>query len=470
MVRLSQVVAPSNEKTDPANVADQPYIGLEHIEAHTTRLLGHGLGRDVRSTKAVYRKGDLLYGKLRPYLGKICIAPFGGVASTDILVFPQTPLLDSQYLLRFLSQPRVAEFASHHSSGTQLPRISFSALGDLPFPLPPVPEQRRISERLEQLVAKLDSCRDRLDRIPEILSRFRKAVLAAACSGRLTEEWRDQHRIEAPRLESINVQDVPPFDLPGTWRWIPFSVLLIELRNGISTKPQEEPPGRAILRISAVRPLRVNSHDVRYLRSEETDLHVYGLRARDLLFTRYNGNQGLVGACGMVRELGDRHLTYPDKLIRARVNDAHLLPEYAELYFSAPDTRARVLGSSKSSAGQWGISGADLKAQPVAVPPIPEQAEIVRCAGALLSLCAGVCSRAEKACATTMRLHEAVLARAFRGELVPTEAELAAQEGRGFEPAEELLARIRSSGHGIPPSEAPGSKPATRPLEGRRVR
>ena len=189
-VPLREVITPSSLKVEPKDASDQPYVGLEHIEAQTTRLLGHGRARDVRSTKSVFREGDVLYGKLRPYLSKVCLAPFDGIASTDILVFPKVPYVPSDYLMRFLSQTQVAEFANQHSAGTQLPRISFSALGELPFPLPPLVEQRRIMDVLETLLGRINSCRDRLERVSGILPRFRQAVLAAACSGRLTEDWR----------------------------------------------------------------------------------------------------------------------------------------------------------------------------------------------------------------------------------------------------------------------------------------
>lgn len=120
-VPLREVITPSSLKVEPKDASDQPYVGLEHIEAQTTRLLGHGRARDVRSTKSVFREGDVLYGKLRPYLSKVCLAPFDGIASTDILVFPKVPYVPSDYLMRFLSQTQVAEFANQHSAGTQLP-------------------------------------------------------------------------------------------------------------------------------------------------------------------------------------------------------------------------------------------------------------------------------------------------------------------------------------------------------------
>ena len=84
-------------KVDPAQSPDVPYIGLEHVEAHTMRLLGHGAASDVKSTKTRFSAGDVLYGKLRPYLNKVTRPDFDGICSTDFLVFTESPDLDPGY-------------------------------------------------------------------------------------------------------------------------------------------------------------------------------------------------------------------------------------------------------------------------------------------------------------------------------------------------------------------------------------
>src|SRR5690242_16151995 len=92
---VGQVTAPSAERFEPTGAAGVPYLSLEHLESNTHRIIGRGDSSQVRSTKSVFRKGDVLYGKLRPYLNKVAVADFDGVCSTDILVFPSSPYLDS---------------------------------------------------------------------------------------------------------------------------------------------------------------------------------------------------------------------------------------------------------------------------------------------------------------------------------------------------------------------------------------
>src|SRR5262245_1947544 len=131
---LSNVATPSKRKVEPNECPEVAYLSLEHIEAQTGTILGYGKGSDVNSTKAVFASGDILYGKLRPYLNKVAIPDRGGICSTDILVFEKHDLLNNQYLRRYLSTPGVVEFANHNSSGIQLPRISFEKLGELRIP------------------------------------------------------------------------------------------------------------------------------------------------------------------------------------------------------------------------------------------------------------------------------------------------------------------------------------------------
>ena len=216
-VPLNQLVSPSTEKVEPADDPDAFYIGLEHIEPNTTRIVGHGFARDTKSTKTRFISGSILYGKLRPYLNKVSIPDFDGVCSTDILVFPPSDAADTRYLMRFLSTSAVVDFATHQSSGMELPRTNYLKLGQLQIPIPPLAEQRRIVARLEALLADTDQVRGRLDAVEEAMQRFRQAVLGAACSGRLTEGWREEHIVlQETSWELSKLQDMGNWSTGGT--------------------------------------------------------------------------------------------------------------------------------------------------------------------------------------------------------------------------------------------------------------
>jgi len=200
---VGDILEPSKEKADPLVLPETVYIGLEHIGKGTGSLVGEGVSTDVRSTKAVFHAGDLLYGRLRPYLNKVCIAPKDGLCSTDILVFPATTLLSSKFIAyRFLTSDFVA-FASSKMSGVQHPRVSFTALSQFPLALPPLPEQHRIVAKIEELFTKLDAGVESLKRAQALLKQYKHAVLKAAVEGKLTEKWREEHKDEVEPASAL---------------------------------------------------------------------------------------------------------------------------------------------------------------------------------------------------------------------------------------------------------------------------
>jgi type I restriction enzyme S subunit len=372
-----------------------------------------------------------------------------------------------EWLLLFLRSSLGRFQIENLATGNQLSmrNISQENLRRIVVPLPPMREQKRTIEKLRQLLSCVNVARERLANTPTILKRFRQAVLAAACSGRLTADWRETHvEVESAKrlIEKIKqlrqsattsarqpdalliVEASELEEIPDKWCWASFGGVIGQLRNGISTKPETQPPGNPILRISSVRSGAVFLEDKRFLPNSDDLVDVYRLRDGDLLFTRYNGSLDLLGVCGMVRGLGDRVLLYPDKLMRVRFDHPYLLPPYAEIFFQSTEARDRMTAKSKSSAGQQGISGADVKIQPIALPPLEEQVEIIRRVEAMFMLADAIEKRVAAATVRVEKLTQAILARAFRGELVPTEAKLARRANRSYETAADLLARIQS--------------------------
>ena len=267
---------------------------------------------------------------------------------------------------------------------TAIPGLTRADAYALQVPLPPLAEQRRIVAKVEAVLARVNAARDRLAKILALLKRFRQSTLAAACSGKLTADWREHKELDAATelipLAKLRGKPLPNRNdrsepLPKGWITTEFSYLMSELRNGIGTKPNMDPPGLPILRINAVRPGKVLYDDVRYMPNAEDFVGTFSLQNRDLLFTRYNGSIELLGVCGMVRSQPFPTLLYPDKLMRVRFDHGHVLPEYVEVFFQSPDARDRLRYRAKSSAGQQGISGKDIKEQIVSLPPLPEQHE-----------------------------------------------------------------------------------------------
>lgn len=168
-------------------------------------------------------------------------------------------------------------------------------------------------------------------------------------------------------------------DLPAGWEWATLGEIADSVKNGIFvSRPGIAIDGVPILRISSVRALALSMDEIRYSGLSERELRDQDalLEPEDLLFTRYSGTADYVGVCAAVPEsLGA--LTYPDKLIRARLPKQLIDARYLALAFASPIVRTQVKSVLRTTAGQVGISGKALKAVPIPIAPLPEQRRIV---------------------------------------------------------------------------------------------
>ncbi|MBS1155667.1 MAG: hypothetical protein H6R07_1591 [Proteobacteria bacterium] len=384
----------------------------------SNRFINAAKFEELRCTELF--ESDVLIARMPDPLGRACLMPKlpqRCITVVDVAVFrPGSNGVQPQWLMHTINAPQLRAEIELNSSGTTRKRISRGNLSAMLLPIPPLPEQKRIADKLDTVLARVDACRDRLDRIPALLKRFRQSVLAAATSGKLTEDWR-----EATELDLT------------LWREEPFGLLIHEMRNGLSPKPTEQPPGAKILRISAVRQGKVDFDDYRFLVVDQATRQQYGLQQDDLLFTRYNGSLEFLGVCALV-SIAQPDYVYPDKLIRVRVNKQKIAPKFVELAFGSHFVRRQVEDFVKSSAGQKGISGGDLKTTEIPIPPLDEQHEIVRRVETLFAFADRLEARYATARKQVEQLTPALLAKAFRGELV-------AQDPND-EPAAELLKRL----------------------------
>jgi type I restriction enzyme S subunit len=419
--------------------------------------------------------GDLLIAALAEPVGRCCEVPEIDdryIVKADCVRFRPHPQVNPQFIMHWLNSPdgrRNSEVASH---GIGRLRINKAEIEELRVPLPPFNEQRRIVARIEELTGRSRRAREALEAVPPLLDKLRQSVLAAAFSGRLTADWRannpdvepahvlleriknerrqrweetelakmrakgketknDNWKAKYKEPEPVDTTDLP--ELPNGWCWACLEELSLTIRNGISVKPSAD-RGIPILRISAVRPLRVNLDDHRFL-PENVQTAGFAIRQSDLLFTRYNGNPELVGVCGVVPHLSAT-VVHPDKLIRVVLVDPFVSAGFIAAAVHTGQSRNHVKMYSKSAAGQVGIAGRDLKRMPIPLASLTEQREIASRIDEMLAGLNELSARASKLDNLLSQIENSVLERAFRGELVPQDPD--------DEPASVLLERIRA--------------------------
>ena len=194
---VGNIIEPSKERFDPINNTNRTFIGLEHIESNTGKIIEKGNSKELTSTKTIFRSGDVLYGRLRPYLNKACMPSFDGVCSTDILVFQKQPFLSNKFIALFLITNRFVTYANANMTGVQHPRISFNNIAKFFIFLPPYNEQKRIVSKIESIFTQIDGARTRLEAASRMLNKLRSSVLRQAFEGKLVPQDPDDEPVEA---------------------------------------------------------------------------------------------------------------------------------------------------------------------------------------------------------------------------------------------------------------------------------
>lgn len=457
-------------------------------------VYGTVVSHEVRKLKSVIKgyshfiEGDILFAKITPCMenGKIAIASELtneiGCGSTEFYVLRCSEAIFNKYLWLYLRQDSFRDHCKHNMAGAvgqqRVPRLF---LLEQAIPLPPLNEQRRIAAKIEALQARSAKARAALEKARTLLEQYRQSVLASAFRGDLTAGWREAHpdaepasvfleRIRKERRKrweegelakyaakgktppkdwkkkypepvSVNTEGLP--ELPEGWCWASLDELITNMHNGLSGKPADSLPGIPILRISAVRPFDVNINDVRYYRPKQNEhIENFEVTHGDLLFTRYNGSLDFVGACGIY--MAESHILHPDKLIKVTAINFNIA-EYISFVSNSGFSKNYIRSQAKSTSGQYGISNGELRQTPIPIPNKTELLEITRVLNLLFSHRKKIKTKYNELTSGIPHLDQSILAKAFRGELVPQDP--------SDEPASVLLERI------ITASEAPASKP-----------
>jgi type I restriction enzyme S subunit len=307
-----------------------------------------------------------------------------------------------------------------HGSG--MVHITKNLFDAAPVALPPLAEQKRIVAKAEELLARVNAARERLARVPALLKRFRQAALAAACEGRLTEGWRRERKIPMFGEATLGEHCLDSFYGPrfGRDEYVSGGVPTIRTTDFLEH-------GEIDLGSLAEAPT---------VRVPANKKSKFLLQAGDLLVTR----TGSVGKMAIFR--GGIEAIPSAYVIRFRFT-RDLQSDFVQTCLLSPKWQ-ELLGLGSTAVTQPNINAETIKALSIPFPSINEQHEIVRRVEALFKLADAIEQRVAAATSRAERLTQAILAKAFRGELVPTEAELARREGRAYETGAELLDRIRS--------------------------
>jgi len=164
-IKLGDVLIPKKRQSKYPHYY-QKYLGLEHICSGSFIATSFGSSENAKANTFIFEKGDLLYGKLRPYLDKCIIADFNGVCSTEILVYGIKDGFLKELIFFYMHSPSFINYVSNQGYGTKMPRVSHDIISEYIISIPPIKEQKKIYEKIngikknfESLIINVDRCK-----------------------------------------------------------------------------------------------------------------------------------------------------------------------------------------------------------------------------------------------------------------------------------------------------------------------
>ena len=330
-----------------------------------------------------------------------------------------TPLLSetSDWLACFIRSNAYLDQIRERAAGIGMANVNASKLASVSLPIPPLPEQRRIASKIDSLSAKSQRARDCFDHLPRLVEKYKQAILAAAFRGDLTREWRE------------DVGRADPWEATSIGR------ILTDIRYGTARKCGYEAGPIPVLRIPNVQLGRISLKDIKSADFDDKEVEKLRLEIGDVLVIRSNGSLELVGRSAVVEEPAVGML-FAGYLIRLRLDRELADPKFFQLYLQAAATRAEIEQLAKSTSGVNNINSTQIQQLRLSRPDVDEQVEVARRVETAFAWIDRLASETTNARSLIDRLDQAVLAKAFRGELVPQDP--------ADEPATVLLERIRA--------------------------
>ncbi|MBQ6481170.1 MAG: restriction endonuclease subunit S [Anaerolineaceae bacterium] len=386
---VGEIVSGATPKTFDESYfgGDIAWITPADLSGYTDKYISHGArnltlkGYESCSTRLM-PKGTVLFTSRAP-IGYVAIAANDICTNQGFKsIIPNSRIIESEFLYYQLFSLR--DEIQNRGTGTTFKEISSQKMKEIIIRVPSLENQRKIVSRIEELLSQLEASEATLRTIKDQLALYRQAVLKDAFSEE--DNW--------PQCKLID--------------------LLQSMRNGYGLKPSDSGKYR-ILRISSVRPMCLNLSDCRYNIKQFSEEDT--IEENDILFTRYNGSEEYVGVCAYVPHITDRY-AYPDKIIRCRLKKpVDSVAKFLCYYLNTGKARKYIRSKIKTTSGQKGISGLDLKNTLIRMPCLDTCVQIVNYIDSRLSACEIIEREVNHALIKTHTMRQSILKQAFEGEV-----------------------------------------------------
>lgn len=331
--------------------------------------------------------GDLLVASLGEVLPRACLAPASlgpAIVKADCIRVRLSDEVDPRWVLYSMQRPEVRRWADEHRHGVGRPRLGLRVIRQIPVPLPPIEEQLRIVDLLEDHLSRLDAADAYLD-----AAQRRETFL--------------HNQLLESELAAVDVNQVPLAEL-----------LTIGLANGRSVPTQQG--GFPVLRLTALRDGRIDLAERKSGAWTADEADRFLVQHGDFLISRGNGSLRLVGRGGLVVDQPDP-VAFPDTLIRARPDANRITSEFLALVWNAPGVRRQIEKAAKTTAGIYKVNQKDLNAVSVPAPSVEDQHRVVAAVSESRDALAKLAAEMDRGVRRSAALRRSLLAAAFSGRL-----------------------------------------------------
>ncbi|EJV9309501.1 restriction endonuclease subunit S [Vibrio vulnificus] len=379
---LTDICTPSRKTVEPNPEEQYNYIGLENIESHTGKVISDSptKGSEISSTKVSFKKGMVLYGKLRPYLNKVVVAKIDGIATTEIIPFECSDAISPDFLAYYLRSQYFVDLAMNNCSGARMPRATTKLFTQIAkVPVTSITEQKRIVEKLDALLTRIDSAIEHLQESVTLADALYASELASVFSSG-QDKW--------PLRELNEVAEVAR----GKSKHRP--------RNDKSLFGGEYP----FIQTGDVRNAQkyIKNYSATY---NEKGLQQSKLWPKDTICLTIAANIGDVAILGM-------RACFPDSVVG--ISSSELETDYLYYFLT---TLQQQLDSKANAAAQKNINLKILSEIKIPVPSLDEQKSIVRQINEIDRLAVKAKAEISEKITMMQQLKASILDSAFKGEL-----------------------------------------------------
>ena len=353
IVRLGDLCELIAEPVRPGARPGSLYLGLEHLAPGRLVRIGGRKASDMRSNTSAFQPGDVLYGKLRPYLDKAVLADKLGVCTTELLVLRAKANVAPRFLAVALHSPSFLEFAIAGTTGVQHPRTSWAHTRHFQMPAFTLCEQQRIADLL-WLVHEAISQSEAL--VEEAQALKRAAMHTLFTRGLCGEAQKET--------------EIGP--VPESWGVAAIDDVAVTTQYGLSVRGRTSGT-YPILRMNCQEDGKVHYRNLQFADLDSKSYDTFRLRPGDLLFNRTN-SINLVGRMAIIED--DRPAVFASYLVRLVVDVDRCIPEFLNYFMNWPRTQGEIKKLASRAVGQANINASKLRTVLFPLPSIDQQQNI----------------------------------------------------------------------------------------------